>query len=250
MIIQITYDGHGYQCDLSKPLDISVPAGQVRCFYATEFAAYPYVSGSFTGSVKAGAPVNFFEVRINPHGNGTHTECFGHITEEQEVLDDHMQKYHFVARLVSVSWEGGENGDRVVTAQNLRAVCPGFLPEAVIIRTLPNAKDKLTADYSGTNPPYLERAAIEFLVQAGVRHLLLDLPSVDREEDGGRLLAHRAFWKVESTVAQQETRRDCTITELVYVPDRIADGLYLLNIQIPTIRLDVAPSKPVLYELT
>lgn len=36
---------------------------------------------------------------------------------------------------------------------------------------------------------------MEFIVQKGFKHILVDFPSVDREEDEGRLLAHRAFWK-------------------------------------------------------
>jgi len=57
-------------------------------------------------------------------------------------------------------------------------------------------------------------------------------------------LAHRAFWQFPDAI-----RDTATITELVYVPDSIADGLYLLNIQIASFELDASPSKPVLYRL-
>ena len=249
MIFQTTYHGRTYCCDLTKPIDISIPMGQVKCFYATDFKTHPYVSGNFIGSVKAGAPVNFFDVQFNPHGNGTHTECFGHITKQQESINDHLKQFHFVAQLVSVPLHAKEDGDQIITKGHLQTVCPDVLPEALILRTLPNTTEKLTVDYSGTNPPYLAKNAVKFLVQKGVKHLLLDLPSVDKEEDGGKLSAHRLFWKVGADTAQDDTRRDCTITELIYVPDHIEDGLYLLNMQIPSIPLDAAPSKPVLYEL-
>ena len=78
----------------------------------------------------------------------------------------------------------------------------------------------------------------------GVRHLLIDLPSVDREEDGGELQAHKAFWNYPT-----EDRLDCTITELIYVANEIPDGFYILNIQIIPFELDVSPSKPVIYPL-
>ena len=77
------------------------------------------------------------------------------------------------------------------------------------------------------------------------QHLLLDLPSVDREEDAGQLLAHHAFWQYPA-----QPRREATITELIFVPNEIADGLYLLNIQITSLELDASPSKPVLYALS
>ena len=70
----------------------------------------------------------------------------------------------------------------------------------------------------------------------------MDIPSVDREEDYGLLLAHRSFWK-------QERSQDCTITELIYVPDSLKDGLYLLFLQTPAMELDAVPSKPILYPL-
>jgi len=71
------------------------------------------------------------------------------------------------------------------------------------------------------------------------------LPSVDREVDEGKLLAHKAFWEYPDA-----PRTDCTITEMVYVPDNAMDGLYLLNLQIASFELDVSPSKPVLYKIT
>ena len=75
-------------------------------------------------------------------------------------------------------------------------------------------------------------------------HLLIDLPSVDREEDGGKLLAHKAFWQYPDNV-----RKNCTISELIFAENGIKDGIYLLNIQIASFEIDVSPSKPVLYEL-
>ena len=116
--------------------------------------------------------------------------------------------------------------------------------EALVIRTLPNAKSKLTCRYSGTNPAYFHHEAIQHFVKNGVKHLLVDLPSVDREEDGGKLLAHKAFWNYP-----ENPRTDCTISELIYVPDKVPDGNYLLNIQITALEMDASPSKPVLYEL-
>ena len=249
MIIQLNYNNHSYHCDLTQPLDIAIPMGQVKCFYATDFKASPYTAGAFIGAVKSGAPVNFFDVQLSPHGNGTHTECLGHITTKQESINDQLKQFHFIAQLISVPLLKKIDGDQIITKVALQAAYAYQLPEAIIIRTLPNNSSKLTTDYSGTNPPYLEHAAMEYLVNNKVKHLLLDLPSVDREEDEGQLLNHRQFWKVTGKIALKESRKNCTITEMIYVPNEIEDGLYLLNIQIPAMPLDAAPSKPVLYKL-
>ena len=137
------------------------------------------------------------------------------------------------------------NGDQVITLALLQEELAGKKPEVLLIRTLPNDLGKLQKDYSGTNPPYLAVEAVEWMVSQGIKHLLLDLPSIDREEDGGALAGHKAFWQFPG-----EERLDCTVTELIFVPDEIEDGLYFLNLQIAAFELDATPSKPVLYQLT
>lgn len=248
MQVHLSIAGTTYRADLGQPLDISLPlrfneAG-VNAWYAPWPAAEPVVAGSFVGSVARGGSVNFFEVRLNPHGNGTHTECVGHISPEQESVSRALDRYHFSARLVSLYPEPQAGGDRVITARQLSELLQPAEVEAVIIRTYPNDRRKLEANYSGSNPPYLEAAAAALLADYGVEHLLLDLPSVDREADAGRLAAHRAFWRYP-----QATRPAATITELIYVPDTIGDGCYLLQLAVPPFELDAAPSRPVLYAL-
>jgi hypothetical protein len=85
----------------------------------------------------------------------------------------------------------------------------------------------------------------ELLVNMGIKHFLVDLPSVDREDDGGKLLFHKTFWQYP-----QNIRKDATITELIFVPGNVQNGTYLLNLQIASFELDASPSKPVLYALT
>ncbi|MCB9272862.1 MAG: cyclase family protein [Lewinellaceae bacterium] len=249
MLIELTHRGQHYRANLAVPIDISIPlkAGlhTVNCFYAPPMEAEPVVAGSFVGSTALGGPVNFLNVRFNPHGNGTHTECLGHIAKEPYTINQCLKQFSFIARLISLYPTKAETGDRVIFREQLAGLLEGLGPtDAVIIRTLPNDELKLRTNYSGSNPPYFHHEAISFLVQQGARHLLTDLPSVDREEDGGQLLAHRAFWQYPDN-----PRLDCTITELVYLNNSIQDGLYLLNLQIAGFEIDASPSKPVLYAL-
>ena len=116
--------------------------------------------------------------------------------------------------------------------------------EAIIIRTLPNYIEKRTKKYSHTNWSYLTEVAAKYIRECGVKHLLIDLPSVDKEKDEGKLLAHKAFWDYP-----KNTRFDATITELIYVPNKIEDGDFLLNLQIASFENDASPSKPVLYKI-
>lgn len=248
MIVHIKHREQTYSANLHQPLDISIPLrdgmNNPNCFYAPYPEMSPVHSGDFVGSTAAGGLVNFFNVRINPHGNGTHTECVGHIAREPHSLNDHLQQFHFIAKLVSLYPRRLDNGDRIIDLELIQELLQPGEAEAFIIRTLPNEDWKHTHSYSGTNPPYLHEDAIRYLVDCGIQHLLVDLPSVDREEDDGKLLAHRAFWKYPDNV-----RKKCTISELIYVHNEIKDGLFLLNLQITSLELDVSPSKPVLYSL-
>lgn len=249
MQVKLTHQKYEYACDLSQPLNISIPLGQVNCFHATSFKVSPYRSGDFVGSVKAGAPVNFFDVQMNPHGNGTHTECLGHITLAHESVNAQLNRFHFMATLVSVALKTNAAGDKIISKDALEQKCKGLSTEALIIRTLPNEQDKQVLDYSDTNPPYLETQAMQYIVDQNIEHLLLDLPSVDRERDEGKLAAHHIFWNVSDHKASDSSRVHCTISELIFVPNEIPDGVYLLNLQIPNMQLDAAPSQPVLYAL-
>lgn len=248
--MRITFDfqNQTYQADLSRPLDISIPlqAGEntVNCFYAPLMETQPVVSGDFIGDTQKGGAVNFLNVKINPHGNGTHTESVGHIAKEKYSINKSLLNFHFPAKLVSIYPTRTENGDRVIQKSQVEALLTKNEVEAIVIRTLPNDQDKLSRHYSGINPPYVSHEAIEYMVNCGINHLLIDLPSVDREEDGGDMLSHKAFWRYPDTI-----RRNATISELIFVKNNIKDGLYLLNIQIASFEIDVSPSKPVLYEL-
>ncbi|HMQ46397.1 MAG TPA: cyclase family protein [Saprospiraceae bacterium] len=249
MYASIRYRDQLYQVDFSKPLDVSIPLKEglsnVNCFYAPPMEATPVVAGNFIGSTEQGGVVNFKNVRVNPHGNGTHTECVGHIAREVFTINQCLKTFVFIAELISLYPQKMPNGDQVILKEALMAALEGKKgPEALLIRTLPNDEWKCSTNYSGANPPYLHHEAVAWLVASGIQHLLIDLPSVDREEDGGLLLAHKAFWQYPQAI-----RQNCTISELIYVNNSVPDGLYLLNIQIASFELDVSPSKPVLYAM-
>jgi len=248
MLITLPYQQHTYQADLSKPIDIAIPleVGEktVNCFYAPLMETSPVVAGDFIGSTQDGGLVNFLNVRINPHGNGTHTECVGHIAKTPYSINKSLTSFHFIAKLVSIYPTKLDNGDRVILHAQIKEVLQQGEVKAIIIRTLPNTTDKKSRHYSGINPPYVDHRAITYMVDCGIEHLLIDLPSVDREEDEGKLLAHKAFWQYPDKV-----RENATISELIFVPSVIKDGFYLLNIQIAAFEIDVSPSKPVLYKL-
>jgi arylformamidase len=249
MNFSFQYQDKNYVADSSQPLDISIPIkngeDNPNCFWSPMPVFEPVRAGDFVGDTQQGGVVNFKNIRLNPHGNGTHTECVGHIAKEVFSIHDCLKKFHFFVQVLTVFPQKTEDGDRVIFKDEIESFLEKNTCNALVIRTMPNDNWKVKTNYSGANPPYLHHEAMAYIVACGVEHLLIDLPSVDREEDGGALLAHKAFWQYPDAI-----RTNCTITELIYVPENIKDGFYLLNLQIASFDLDVSPSKPVLYALS
>ena len=231
--------------DLSNPFDISITLeaskNNPRVWYLDIPKIEPVKTDNWIGKVSEGASVNFNNISFNPHAHGTHTECIGHITPEFHSVNEVLKNFFFITEVISVVPENAGE-DRVISANQIKNLLDGKHPEALVIRTLPNMESKKVQDYSNSNWPYLKQEAATFIREIGVQHLLIDLPSVDKEKDDGKLLAHKAFWGYP-----QSPRLNATITELIYVPDHIEDGRYLLNLQIAPFHNDASPSKPVLY---
>lgn len=244
---------NNFQVDLSKPIDIAIPLTNTDAnpiaWYLDKPEINPVVFGDWTGSVKAGASTNFNTIVFNPHAHGTHTECLGHITKEFYSINQCLKQFFFLAELISVEPEiQGE--DFVISKSQLVTLLQGKKLEALIIRTLPNLESKKHQKYSNTNPPYLSEEATRFICENGIKHLLIDLPSVDKEHDEGKLVSHKAFWNVKDVnKVNVDARLDATITEMIYVPDSVEDGSYLLNLQIVSFENDASPSKPILYKI-
>ena len=245
---------NNFEVDLSKPIDISISLSNTDenpiAWYLEKPIMEPVVFGDWIGKVSEGSSsTNFNNIYFNPHGHGTHTECLGHITKEFYSINQSLKQFFFLAELVSVQPEI-QNDDLIITKFQIENALNGLSPEAIIIRTLPNTSEKLSIKYSNTNPPYLSEDAAIFIRESGIQHLLIDLPSVDKEHDQGKLLAHKAFWNVKDVVnLNADARINSTITEMIFVNDAVKDGSYLLNLQIAPFENDASPSKPILFAI-
>ena len=242
-----------FEIDLSKPIDISIPLTNTDAnpiaWYIEKPQIEPVRFGDWIGKVSEGSSTNFNNIFFNPHGHGTHTECLGHITREFYSINQCLKQFFFTAELISIRPES-IGSDLAITQTQIERALNGKTPEAIVIRTLPNLENKKHKNYSKTNSPYLLEEAATFIRESGIKHLLIDLPSVDREEDEGRLLAHKAFWNVKDVDnLNTDARLECTITEMIFVDDNIQDGSYILNLQIASFENDASPSKPILYSV-
>jgi kynurenine formamidase len=272
--MKITINRTGPEFDLSNPIDLSIPlrfnGPQPNAYGVEQAASEACEYGTLVGDTRRGGSCNFERYTFIPHCNGTHTECIGHITNERISVRDCLQDAFLSANLVSVQPVHPNQTDenytveigktdllitRSVLAEALHpnSLRQGFQLEALIVRTLPNEDGKLIQSYQGKNiPPYFTSEAMGYIVESGVEHLLVDLPSIDRLYDEGGLSNHRIFWNVEqgSFETDRKSRTRSTVTELIYVSNEIKDGEFLLNLQIAPFESDCAPSRPVLFSLS
>ena len=261
--------GHDYHVQVNNYHDISIPLkfnGEQPNMYDIDHAvSQAYQKDGFVGDTRKGGGCNFEEISMIPHCNGTHTECIGHITHKRYSIQEQLVDSFIPATLISVEpvkafdHEEGympvkNSEDTFITRKQLKKALEsseeGF-QKAVLIRTLPNDQSKKKRRYSIEKPAFFSIEAMAFLSEIGVDHLLVDLPSIDRSSDEGKLSAHHVFWNMEfeshETGAASKVHK--TITEMIYVPDEIKDGNYLLNLQIAPFMSDASPSRPLIYPL-
>lgn len=259
-----------YFFDTAYPLEISIPVqfngSQPNTYDVPAASAKAFETGNFVGDTRRGGGCNFEEYKIIAHCNGTHTECVGHISFERISVNETLKESFLPATLISVLPDkANETGDTYIPEKNkddylitkksleekLENADSNFL-KAVIIRTLPNDDSKKSRQYMKNFPPFFSIESIKYICDLGTEHLLIDMPSVDRTFDEGKLTVHHIFWNVkfESHEVNKKNHSLKTITEMAYVDNKIPDGKYLLNIQIPDFIGDAAPSRLMLYQLT
>jgi len=254
MKVKTTINYEIYEADLDKPVDLSLPTRTENSFtawYVEPATIAPVKAEGFIGSVREGGGVNFFDMNINPHGNTTHTECVGHISKEKEDVNSVVSKFHFKSQIITLKpkiltkdlskWN--RKNDLIFDKETIeKSLVKGV--EAVILRTQMDYDSLFNKQYNNTNWPYLLPDLTSFLRNSGVKHLLIDQPSIDREQDGGELLAHKAFWNYPNSKDLERT-----ITEFIAVPPKIKDGLFLLNLSFANFCNDASPSRPVVFKL-
>lgn len=216
------------------------PAAEPRAWRCPPVSIAPVRQGDWVGKVSHGAAINFFDLHCNPHGNGTHTEGLGHISPEHQPLPRPFPKAMGILELLRLSPERNDRGEQILRHSAWPRLDHRELDAvALAVEGLP-----FPFDFSGQNAPFLEPQIMASLAEANISHFITNLPSVDPEEDGGALAAHRAFWSYPHT-----PRYRATITELAYFPPDLTPGNYFYHLQTPAFANDAVPCRLTLYPL-
>src|SRR5207237_978162 len=219
---RIAVGGRELHIDVSRPvmlalaLDFAGP--QPRHVGAPRARSQPFEAAGFEGSVERGASCNCELITLIPHCNGTHTECVGHLTREP--LD---------------AWRVVPAGFLPALLLSVSAEAPGAAGEGS--EPAPRPNDRLITRRAlergwPANAPFEARALL-------IRTLpnTADKRARDYSATTPPYLSHAA------------ARPGATITELAFMPDELADGAYLLELQVPALGGDAVPSRPLLYRL-
>ena len=268
MIIQVSHNNQKYRVDTKRSIDISIPynfnGAQPNFYDVKPGELIPLKFGEISYSVADGAGCNVPEISMNIHCTGTHTEHVGHLLEDPGDIGMVLKDILIPAVLITVnpklfnaskeSYHFSVNSNElVISAESISEKFGKWKddnPQALIIRTLPNAEDKKHHQFAKTPPSFFTNDALELISILGIEHLIVDLPSIDRMSDNGILGNHRIFWgdgsNPKGEINPNSTK---TITELTYIQDEVIDGFYFLNIQLPHFQCDAAPSRPILMKI-
>ena len=238
-----------YHYDSSSFIDLSIPLnfdGTQPNFFGVEKAtAVPYKSGNLIGATKQGGGCNFDVLTLIPHCNGTHTECVGHIVNDNISVHSIITDVLIPVTLITVQPRDG------IIHEGQIAVESGF-NAGLILRSLPNNESKCSRTYDSDHlPPYFSEEAMNKINVLSVNHLLVDMPTIDSAYDEGRLVNHHIFWGVDQDKHDLDGNPPSskTITEMIYVPNDVPDDRYLLQIQVANFVSDAAPSRPVIFPI-
>lgn len=269
MDLEIKLKSNSYKISLKHPIDISIPlqfnGNQPNFFGAPPAASQAHRGNGFIGDTQQGGSCNVKQYSLIAHCNGTHTECVGHIVNQKISIQNILQDVFFLATLITIRPEKAiasnesyipakQSEDFLITKEAIRSAVgdsnKDFL-NGLIIRTLPNDPSKMSRNYNQHPAPFFSIEGMDYISALGIRHLLVDIPSVDRANDEGKMTCHHLFWGVKAGSKDIDEREESpkTITEMVYIPESIKDGHYFVNIQIPPFYSDAAPSRPVLFKI-
>lgn len=244
MWIQFEHSSGKSKIDTTVFHDLSIAIqkdNNVNCYYLDNPVFSYFKSNEFSGSLADGGSVNCEKIALYPHASGTHTECALHVAAVDFDMRHIQIPAFMLCKLITIEPMQIDD-DKVLHISQFESLKNDNKSDAIIVRTKPNSTVKKHQNYSGSNPAYFDPEVLVFLKELGFKHLLTDLPSIDKESDEGRLSAHKN-WFLTNGIAP----KDRTITELIFVDDAIQDGIYALNIQIPTIETDAVPSRILLY---
>lgn len=218
-------DGRERRLRLGPPADASravrlAPPEASNAFSLPPLSAEAHeVPGWFVGDVRRGGSCNVEVLRCTAHGL-THLETAAHLLDPAgappTVADLPPERLSGLMLLADLSDLGGLSGTLVPPDRVSEALARCDLPVAMLgLKTRASALPPAT-DFTGTDFLALSPEAAAAVREAGIRTLVVDLPSLDPERDGGQLLAHREYFGLQRAGCQGKDPETRAVVELAW----------------------------------
>jgi len=261
-------DGNHRRFSLGEPLPVS---REVRFQPETKASNAFYLpmiysktvefEGQFIGDVERGGSCNVDTLCFTPH-NITHLETSAHIlapsSKPAYVSDINPAHLEGIVLLIDLSKNNSLDGSGVPGDKAGSLVAVDMIAHKLRKNKLPismlalKTRSSLLAedyDFSGKNflavSPEAARLVHDYTMtipqgenestDLRIHCLLLDLPSIDPESDGGKLSAHRNFFGLPATGIEGEDLEKRALVELAYF-NNLEEGYYYARITPPRIR--------------
>ncbi len=213
------------------------------------------VKNQLTGDVDRGGTCNVDVLSYVPHGL-THLETSAHVlgpkVQPPTVIDIPQEYFSGLVYLIDLSRLKAGPGDQIPAAAIKPTLEKNALPITMLaIKTrasrlsqhydfsgekflsLSPEAAQLIHDYRFTAPPPSKGKNKEKKkIVSQIQGLIVDLPSLDAESDGGKLLAHRRFFGLPDTGTEAEDKEKRFAVELAWF-EQLSEGYYYATITPP-----------------
>ena len=229
------------QFRLGQPVSVSRQISfsqNTNAFSLPEITSRPFrYENLFIGDVDQGGSCNVDILDFCPH-NLTHLETSAHILRHSisssyisDIPVDHLQGIVYLADLTSSLDEQSSLIPPTIVDVILKSL--NIPINALALKT---SASNLPENYDFSNKNFLALDPRSALLlnnynsnNSSINCLLLDLPSTDAEHDGGKLLAHRAFFGLPSSGIDFVDLQKRVIIELAFFKELVQNYYYFIT---------------------
>ena len=123
-------------------------------------------------------------------GSKESLDCAKHIFKDASPINEVKYQTFIACQLISVLPEHSlkeeyhakiKNKDQLITKEQLKKAIGNNkqFNEGLVIRTMPNDDSKKNRNYDLEQHPFLTNDAISYIEEIGIKHLIVDIPSID-----------------------------------------------------------------------
>ena len=190
------------------------------------------IAGKFIGDVHKGGSCNVDEIKYIPHSI-THIETSAHILSNKNhscTIDKVNPKYFsgltYLMDFSKTKMTENLIGWNMIQKKLLKLKLPiTHLAIKTSASLLSQHYDFSDKDFIAIDPKAAKELHEFSFKNKNLNCLILDLPSIDTENDNGKLLAHRNFYGIPEKITEYDDKEGRIIIELAYF-NKLKEGYY------------------------